>query len=127
MLKQNLIVLCGTIATLAVATATLSAQTQNPRFGKWKLKSEAPAPSSNIMTYEPGPDGKGMKENATTSVRTIDHRINEIINTRNGRVTQILTNVLSPDGNTIGIIYMRMDPEGKKTTNVTSATYERMP
>jgi hypothetical protein len=109
------------------------------------------------MTYEPGPDGKGMKvtvesvnakgeksawwyltnfagkdmpvtgqENAMTSVRTIDDRINEIINKRNGRVTQILTNVLSPDGNTIGIIYMRMDPESKKTTNVTFATYERI-
>jgi hypothetical protein len=35
--------------------------------------------------------------------------------------------VLSPDGNTIGVMYMRMDPTGKKTTNVTFATYEKMP
>jgi hypothetical protein len=145
------------VLTLAVAVAGLSAQAKNPRFGKWKLKSEAPPPSSNVMTYEPF-GAKGMKvtvesvnakgeksawwyttdfdgkfmpvtgqENAETSVRTIDNRINEIVNKRDGKVTQILTNVLSPDGNTIGIIYMRMDPEGKKVTNVTFATYERMP
>jgi hypothetical protein len=50
----------------------------------------------------------------------------EIINKRDGRVTQVLTNMLSPDGNTIGVMYMRMDPEGKRTTNVTFATYERI-
>jgi hypothetical protein len=53
MLKQYL-----TIATLLVATA--SAQAPNPRFGKWKLKSDNPAPASNIMTYEPY-NGAGMK------------------------------------------------------------------
>ena len=36
----------------------------------------------------------------------------------------MLTNVLSPDGITIGVMYMRMNPEGK-TTNVTFATYEK--
>src|SRR6266566_3392257 len=36
------------------------AETPNPRFGKWKLKSDAPAPASNIMTYEPF-GAKGMK------------------------------------------------------------------
>jgi len=36
------------------------AETPNPRFGKWRLKSTAPAPTSNIMSYEPS--GKhGMK------------------------------------------------------------------
>jgi hypothetical protein len=142
--------------TVIVAFASLSAQSQNPRFGKWKLKSEAPPPSSNIMTYEPFGqkgmkvtvesvnakgeknswwyvtefDGKDMpvtgQENATSAVTTINERVNEIVNKRNGRVTQILTNVLSPDGNTIGVMYMRDDGNGK-TTNVTFATYERMP
>ena len=36
----------------------------------------------------------------------------------------MLTNVLS-DGSTIGIVDMRMDPEGK-TSGVTFATYEKM-
>jgi hypothetical protein len=150
--------LAAVIALLSFAVATsASAQSTNPRFGKWKLKSDAPAPASNIMTYEPFGakgmkvtvesvnakgeksawwyttefDGKDMpvtgQENAQTSVRTINQRINEIINKRNGVVTQVLTNVLSPDGNTIGVMYMRMDASGQKTTNVTFATYERVP
>ncbi len=145
------------VAVLVSVSVTAWAQNANPRFGKWKLKSEAPAPSSNIMTYEPFGD-KGMKitidavnsqgaksqwwyttnfdgkdmpitGNAGAdmgSVRTITDRINEIVNKKDGKITQVLTNVLSPDSNTIGIIYMRMDPEGKKTTNVTFATYERI-
>src|ERR1700730_8750196 len=36
------------------------AETPNPRFGRWKLKSTAPAPTSNIMTYEPS-GANGMK------------------------------------------------------------------
>jgi hypothetical protein len=67
----------------------------------------------------------GASGSTHTSVRTINERINEIVNKRDGKVTQILTNVLSPDGNTIGIIYMRDDGTGK-TANVTFATYERM-
>jgi hypothetical protein len=59
------------------------------------------------------------------SVRVITPSINEIVYRKDGKITQILTNVLSPDSNTIGIIYMRQDAEGK-TTNVTFATYERM-
>jgi hypothetical protein len=143
------------LATL-VATASTHAQATNPRFGQWKLKSDAPAPASNVMTYEPF-GTKGMKVTVTavnargdttswwyttdfdgkdmpvtgssgtthTSVRTITDRINEIVNKRDGRVTQILTNVLSPDGNTIGVIYMRDDGSGK-TTAVSFATYERI-
>jgi hypothetical protein len=132
-------------------------QAANPRFGKWKLKSDAPAPASNVMTYEPYGahgmkitvdavnargeksqwwyatefDGKDMPVtgNAGTShtaVRQITDRINEIINKKDGKVTQVLTNVLSPDGNTIAVIYMRDDGTGR-TTNVTFATYERCP
>ena len=75
-------------------------------------------------------DGKDMPVTGSsgtthTSVRTITDRINEIVNKRDGRVTQVLTNVLSPDGNTIGVIYMRDDGAGK-TTAVSFATYERI-
>ena len=146
----------GTIAVVVALAAGASAQNTNPRFGKWKLKSDAPPPASNIMTYEPHGakgmkitvesvnakgeqskwwyttdfDGKdqpvtGQAPNSMTSVRIIDDRINEIVNKRDGRITQILTNVLSPDKNTLGIIYMRQDQQGK-TTGVTFATYERI-
>ena len=49
------------VVLIAVALAAVAqAADDNPRFGKWKLKSEAPAPQSNVMTYEP--NGKhGMK------------------------------------------------------------------
>jgi hypothetical protein len=155
MTKKTLLTYVTLCAVVMLCVAGVSAQNKNPRFGKWKLKSEAPPPSSNIMTYEPFGakgmkvtvesvnakgeknawwyttdfDGKDMpvtgQENAMTSVRTIDDRINEIVNKRNGRVTQVLTNVLSRDGNTIAVIYMRDDGNGK-TTNVTFATYERI-
>jgi len=147
--------LCAIVA-LVLAAASASAQAPNPRFGKWKLKSDAPPPTSNIMTYEPY-NGKGMKITIdavnkdgvksqwwyttmfdgkdevltgnpgtdTGSVRILTDRINEIIYKKGGKVTQVLTNVLSPDGTTIGVMYMRMTPEGK-TSNVTFATYEKL-
>jgi hypothetical protein len=143
---------------LAVAVASPgSAQSANPRFGRWLLKSDAPAPQSNIMTYEPFGaagmkvtiqavsargdttrwwyttdfDGRDMPVTGNASqshaaVRPISPLVNEIVNKLNGRVTQRLTNVLSPDHNTIAVIYMREDAEGK-TTGVTFATYVRMP
>jgi hypothetical protein len=146
---------CAVLALILVA-ATASPQPPNPRFGKWKLKSDAPPPTSNIMTYEPH-NGKGMKITIdavnkdgvksqwwyttmfdgkdevltgnpgtdTGSVRIVTDRINEIIYKKGGKVTQLLTNVLSPDGTTIGVMYMRMSPEGK-TSNVTFATYEKL-
>lgn len=149
-------------APLAVALALLiaapaAAQSGNPRFGRWKLKSDAPAPSSNIMTYEPHGaagmkvtiqsvsargdtttwwyttdfDGKDMpvtgnRGQTHAAVTRITDRINEIVNKNNGKVTQLLTNVLSPDGRTIAVMYMRDDGAGK-TTGVTFATYERLP
>ena len=143
-------------ALVAVCAANPSAQNQNPRFGKWKLKSDAPPPASNVMTYEPFGakgmkvtidavnakgektqwwyttefDGKDMpvtgnRNQTHSSVRVVDSRVNEIINKNNGKVTQVLTNVLSPDGDTIAVIYMRDDGAGK-TTSVTFATYERI-
>ena len=144
------------IVALVLTAASVSAQAPNPRFGKWKLKSDAPPPTSNIMTYEPY-NGKGMKITIdavnrdgvksqwwyttmfdgkdevltgnpgtdTGSVRIVTDRINEIIYKKGGKVMQVLTNVLSPDGTTIGVMYMRMTPEGK-TSNVTFATYEKL-
>ena len=155
MRKHNVMMCAGVFAVIASLAAIVSAQKPNPRYGKWKLKSDAPAPQSNVMTYEPH-NGKGMKITIdavnregvksqwgyttmfdgkdetlvgnpgtdTGSVRVVTDRINEIIYKKGGKVTQILTNVLSPDGNTIGIMYMRQNDEGK-TTGVTFATYEK--
>jgi hypothetical protein len=136
--------------------AMASAQDSNPRYGQWKLKSDAPAPQSNVMTYEPhGANGmkitidsvnrQGAKSQwsyltnfdgkdepitgnpgaDTGSVKVISPAVNEIVYKKNGHVTQVLTNVLSPDNDTLGIIYMRLDESGK-TTGVTFATYERV-
>ena len=49
------------ITVASLLTVGLSAQPSNPRYGKWKLKSDAPAPQSNIMSYDPIDGGKGMK------------------------------------------------------------------
>ncbi len=146
----------GLLALFVLLGCPVSAQSTNPRLGKWKLKSTNLAPASNIMTYEKfGQDGmkitidavkkddvksqwsyttnfdgkdepiKGNPGADRGSVRIISASINEIVYKKDGRVTQILTNVLSPDANTIAIIYMRQDPDGK-TSNVTFATYERI-
>jgi hypothetical protein len=152
---RKLALITSAVVTIAVAVA---AQGSNPRYGKWKLKSDAAAPQSNVMTYEPISGGKGMKITIdavnkdgvaskwgydtmfdgkdeplygnpgtdTGSVKIITDRINEIVYKKNGKITQVLTNVLSPDGTTIGVTYMRMNPDGK-TTGVTFATYEKMP
>jgi hypothetical protein len=150
-----MVLLTGTLFLLLAGGA--SAQSSNPRHGKWKLKSDGPPPSSNIMTYEPYQgtgmkitiesvnargeksqwgyttmfDGKdeplyGNRNTDTGSVRQINDRINEIIYKKNGVVTQVLTNVLSPDGKTIGVMYMRMDSTGQRVTNISVATYEKM-
>ena len=151
MLRVSALLLC-----LGASATPIAAQTANPRFGRWLLKSEAPAPTSNIMTYEPFGaagmkvtiqavsargdttrwwyttdfDGKDMPVigNAGQShaaVRVVNAAINEIVNKKDGRVTTRLTNVLSPDGQTIAVIYMRDDGAGR-TTGVTFATYERI-
>lgn len=145
------------LLAILIIAGSAPAQSTNPRLGKWKLKSTNPAPASNVMTYEKfGQDGMKITIDAVNkdgvksqwsyttnfdgkdepitgnpgadhgSVRIITPSINEIVYKKDGKVTQILTNVLSPDANTIAIIYMRQDPDGK-TTNVTFATYERLP
>src|SRR5258708_6173096 len=157
-LKRNWLTNVGGIGLLLLLVTGLAEQGSTPLYGKWKLKSEAPAPTGNIMTYEPINGGRGMKITIdavnkdgvaskwgydttfdgkdeplygnpgtdTGSVRIVTDRINEIVYKKNGKITQVLTNVLSPDGTTIGVTYMRMNPEGK-TTGVTFATYEKMP
>ncbi len=156
MRKRYVAMHAGMFAVITLLVASVSAQGANPRFGRWKLKSDAPAPTSNIMTYEPL-GAKGMKitidavnregvksqwwyttqfdgtdetltGNAGTdtgSVRQVTDKINEIIYKKDGKVVQVLTNVLSPDGDSIGVVYMRQDASGK-TTGVTFATYERI-
>lgn len=145
------------VAAVLLGAISLSAQQPNPRFGRWKLKSDAPAPASNIMTYEAHGasgmrvtieavsakgdttrwwyvtdfDGKAMPVSGNAgqthaAVRRIDDRINAIVNSKDGVVTQRLTNILSPDAQTIAVVYMRDDGAGK-TTGVSFATYLRMP
>jgi hypothetical protein len=155
-MKKAMIGVCVAAAALVTGAAPAAAQDGNPRFGRWKLRSEAPPPASNIMTYEPY-GGTGMKitvdsvnargetsqwwyttmfdgreqpitgnRNADTgTVRVVSDRITEIIYRKDGRVAQLLTNVLSPDGNTIGVMFMRQAEDGR-TSGVTLATYERI-
>jgi len=75
-------------------------------------------------------DGKdepmtGSRSAEVASVKMLSDRVAEITYKRDGRITQILHNVISTDYQTLGIIYMSMDAQGK-TTRVTFATYERM-
>ncbi|HSC29524.1 MAG TPA: hypothetical protein VLD67_19765 [Vicinamibacterales bacterium] len=75
-------------------------------------------------------DGKeepmtGSRSRDVASVRMLSDRVAEITYKRDGRITQILHNVISTDYQTLGIIYMTLDAEGK-TRRVTFATYERM-
>jgi hypothetical protein len=154
-LLAALLLLAATSASRAQAQQRATAA--NPRFGRWLLKSEAPAPASNIMTYEPRGttgmqvtiqsvnargdttrwsyatefDGQDMPVTGNAgqthaAVRVISPLVNEIVNKNNGRVTQRLTNVLSPDHQTIAVIYMREGEPGQ-TTGVTFATYLRIP
>lgn len=80
--------------------------------------------------YDTMLDGKEMPMTGSSagqmaSVRMISDRVAEITYRRDGRLLRQLTNVLSPDGNTLGIIYMNAGTDGKPDS-VTFATYERM-
>ena len=142
-------------ALLTVAGVHLWAQNTNPRFGVWKLKSDAPPPAINIMTYESYGEG-GMRitvestnssgreskwgyvtlfdgafrpvsgrANAETAVEIVDERTTKITNKSDGRVTQIIMNVLSENGNTINNEYRRIGEDGS-VLRVTHAVYERI-
>ena len=146
------------VIVVVAASGSLAAQTPapaaNPRFGDWKIKSDAPPPTSNIMTYEPY-NGTGMKVtinavNAqgvktswgyitmfdgkdeavtgragnTSAVTVINEKINVIVNKTNGKVTQLLINTLSADSNTINVSYLSTNAAGE--TRTTTAVYERI-
>ena len=141
---------------LLLLSAPLAAQDAGTaRYGVWKIRSDAPPPAQNIMTYEPYGDG-GMKitvestnasgetnawgyvtmfdgefravegqDDASTAVEVVDERTTRILNARNGQVYQVILNVLSEDGNTIENEYIRVDEEGRPT-RVSHATYDRI-
>jgi hypothetical protein len=57
------------VAVLMVSALPVAQSPSNPRFAKWKLKSTAAPPQSNIMTYEPF-NGTGMKVTIDSVSRT---------------------------------------------------------
>ena len=155
MKKLDLTVSLVATAMLLGAAVGAQGQTTNPRFGVWKMRSDAPPPSVNIMTYETyGDGGMGItvestnrqgrdskwgyvtmfdgvfrsvtgQQNAETAVEIVDDRTTRILNKRNGRVTTVIINTLSEDGNTISNEYVRLDENGD-IVRVTHAVYERI-
>ena len=154
MCRRNLKISLLAFAALVITAVSASAQS-NPRFGVWQMQSDAPPPSKNIMTYEPygnggmeitvastnagGQDnewgyvtmfegvfraGRGQ-EGSETAGESIDDRSTRILNKRNGRVSQVIINTLSEDGNRIDNEYVRLDENGK-ITRVTHAIYNRI-
>jgi hypothetical protein len=143
------------LIALALAAPALDVSAQNPRFGVWQMESSAPPPSKNVMTYEPfeqngmkvtveATNARGEdsawgydtlfdgafrqvwgQENAETAVEIVDERTTRILNMRNGRVTQVIINTLSEDGNTISNEYVRLDENGS-ITGVSHAVYRRI-
>ena len=143
------------LIALALAAPALDVSAQNPRFGVWQMESSAPPPSRNVMTYEPfeqngmkvtveATNARGEdsawgydtlfdgafrpvwgQENAETAVEIVDERTTRILNMRNGRVTQVIINTLSEDGNTINNEYVRLDENGS-ITGVSHAVYRRI-
>ena len=81
-------------------------------------------------TYVTMFDGKDMPVEGhpsadTTSVRKIDARTTEIVNKKAGRVLQVITNVISTDGNRIDNTYKNYNAQGE-VTSTTTAVYERV-
>jgi hypothetical protein len=155
MFTRKLILGLAALAFAAFTAVDASAQDPSPRFGRWQMDSDAPAPSVNIMTYEAWGDG-GMsitvastnargqdnewgydtlfdgefravhgQDGAETAVEWVNEHTTRISNMRNGRVTQVIINTLSEDGDVIENEYVRLDEDGK-ITNVGHATYRRI-
>lgn len=149
----------GTIAAAlaVVVLGLLSAQTANPRIGKWKLKQDAPPPALNIMTYEPFGNG-GMKvtvESTNGQGRTSKWTYNTMFDGKDEPVsgdtrtettavkkiddrTNEITN--KRGGKVTQIIINALSADGKtinntyksynesgELTNTTTAVYERIP
>lgn len=138
-----------------VLSSPLAAQDAADRFGAWRMQSDAPPPASNVMTYEPyGDGGMRVTVEATnargqdskwgyvtlfdgefqpvegqvgsdTAVEFVNERTTRITNRREGRVTQVIINTLSEDGNVIENEYVRMDADGK-IVGVGHAVYVRI-
>ncbi|MDX1493147.1 MAG: hypothetical protein R3253_03665 [Longimicrobiales bacterium] len=153
--KQQLASGLAAVAFALMAAVDVAAQDPADRFGEWKMDTDRPPPYVNIMTYEPWGDGgmsitvastngQGQdsewgyntlfdgefrpvwgQENAETAVEFVDERTTRITNMRNGRVTQVIINTLSEDGNVIENEYVRMDANGK-IVGVGHATYRRI-
>lgn len=147
-------VLAMVLTFAAAPSAGLAGQSPSDRFGIWVMQSDAPPPSSNVMTYEPyGQGGMAItvasvnsrgesnewgyrtlfdgefrevwgQTGSETAVEFIDEFSTRITNRRNGRVTQVIINTLSEDGDTISNEYVRFDAEGK-ITGVSHAVYVR--
>jgi len=144
----------GVAAAVTTLVAAAWAQNANPRFGRWKLKSDEPPPALNIMTYEPYGDGgmrvtveatnaKGEKRKwgyvtmfdgkyrPMTGDTTTEETAVEVIDVRTNKImnktgdrVNVILNVLSEDGNTIHNEYRNVDENGNET--VTHAVYERI-
>ena len=155
MKRADAAIICSALVAMVVTTAVAAAQTANSRFGKWKLKQEPPAinimtyepagdggmkvtvESKNAQgreqkwTYTTMLDGKdvpiaGHPSADMCSVKKIDERTNEITNKKNGRVIQIITNVITTDGMMINNTYRNFNEKGEET-RTTTAVYEKMP
>ncbi|KPJ82583.1 MAG: hypothetical protein AMS19_07095 [Gemmatimonas sp. SG8_23] len=152
---RKVMVCAAALAMALGSAVDAQAQDPSHRFGKWQMESDNPPPFINIMTYEPWGDGgmsitvestnaRGQdnawgydtmfdgefrevwgQENAQTAVEWVNERTTRISNMRNGRVTQVIINTLSEDGNTISNEYVRLDENGK-ITGVGHAVYRRI-
>lgn len=149
------IAVCCVVGREAAAQAT--AAPTNPRFGRWLLKSDAPPPSSNIMTYEPlGANGMKVtiqavnaRGDTTRWWYTTNFDGQDMPVTGNAGQSHAAVRVVSPQINEIinrkdGRITTRLtnvlsndgqtiaviyfrDDGTGRTTGVTFATYLRMP
>ena len=124
-----------TTASLPVTFACTMPGTRNEPFGKGGMRVTVESKNAQgreqKWTYTTMFDGKdepvtGHPSADTTSVKKIDARTTEITNKKAGKVIQIITNVISEDGNTINNSYQNFDADGKPT-RTTTAVYERIP
>ena len=145
-----------TIAVLTALAVTTTAQSPNPRFGKWRLKPTDPAQTSNnVMTYEPF-NGTGMKVTVATTnaagttsswgYTTMFDGKEFPVTGRNGTDTAIvrvvndkINEIIYKQGERVvqflvnvlsadsqSILVTYYSTNAQGTTNVTQATYEKM-